>query len=587
MPLGSYVSFATPMLMNVRTLCFRLPRALFAAAFLWTTLGSISWAQADSVGWHAQRSGLVAPLHIPLVLAGNFGELREDHFHTGIDFKTQGREGFPVIAASDGVISRVKISPFGYGRALYLNSPEGWTTVYAHLQRFAPEVEQWALERQYAKQAFELDESPKRAFAFQQGDTIGWSGNSGGSAGPHLHFEVRQTSTQRPVNPLFWGFDVSDALPPELGGLWVLPMDGGRVNGSSRPQLISPSTRTIRIEGEARFAVPALDRLDGARNRCGVYRAELQLDGELVHAWELDTLDFAVNRDMNALAYYEAWERTGDQVYRMHRLPGSRLPIHDAGSVTAGWTRSDSLPVDVRVRLWDVHGNVNEQTWAVQWTGRTGEAPSEALAYDQAHAVESEGATVRIPKHTFYEDFDFPFVQMEGEDVWLIGMRDQPAARALSVALPTAIPESIREDVLAARLGRSNEIEGTYTGEWAEDGRFEFSTKTCGRYALMWDSVPPVIRPHKRHRTGMDGHLVVNDFGELRFSLADDLSGISSWEGRLDGEWILLRWDPKRERIWYELSDNKHRTGADQQLVIEARDEVGNAVQWLGTVRFE
>lgn len=577
------------MLKNARILAFRLLRAGLVSMSLLVIHPATGWAQADSAGWHARRAGLVAPLNIPLILAGNFGELRADHFHTGLDFKTQGREGIPVIAASDGVISRIKVSPFGYGKAVYLNSPEGWTTVYAHLQRFAPEVENWVRERQYQKQRFAIDESPKSDFIFSQGDTIGWSGNSGGSAGPHLHFEVRETATQHPVNPLFWGFDVSDGRPPELSGLWVLPSNGGRVNGGTRPQLIAPGTRSVRIEGEARFAVQALDRLDAARNRCGLYRAELRINKTLEHAWELDKLDFAVNRDMNALAYYPEWERTGEQVYRMHRLPGSRLPIHEAGTVTAAWNRNDSLPVEVAVVVWDVHGNSTEHAWQVQWTERA-EAATDAgfrRSFDEVHEVAFDGAAVRIPEHTFYEDFEFSVTLGKGENEWEIGTPDMPAARSLEITLPTAIPETMREHVLAVRRGRDDGIEGTYTGQWQEDGRFAFSTKTCGRYALEWDSIPPTIRPHKRHRTAVQDALVVRNFGELRFSLADDLSGIQAWEGRLDGAWILMQWDPKRERIWYDLGDKKHEEGMDHELVIEARDEVGNRVQWSGTVRFE
>ncbi|MGB1122530.1 MAG: M23 family metallopeptidase, partial [Flavobacteriales bacterium] len=502
-----------------------------------------------------------------------------------LDFKTEGREGLPVIAAHDGVIARVKVSPYGYGRALYLSGPTGITTVYAHLQRFAPSVEQWTRDRQYKLQQFAIDEEPKRAFSFRQGDTLGWSGNSGGSAGPHLHFEVRETSTQRPVNPLFWGFDVPDSVAPELTGLWVLPTQGGRVNGSSRPQLIKTATSKVRITGEARFGVEALDRLDGAPNRCGIYRAELWVNNERLHAWELDTLDFSVNRDMNALAYYEAWERTGDQTYRMHRLPGSRLPIHDAGTATEGVVRQDT--VAVRIQVWDVHGNTRSNEWIVEWSASEEEGRQPAYAYDRDHTVVQDGASARIPRNTFYEDFDFALEPAGETGRWIIGSRGLPAAKSLVVTLPSAIPDSLRKSTLATRIDRSGDIDGTVTGEWTATGTFEFNTKTCGRYELAVDTIAPLIRPHRRHRTPSAGELVVQNFGELRFSLADDLAGIQSWEASLDGEWILFRWDPKRERIWYELADEMHAMNRAQLLEIRARDEVGNEAIWSGTVRFE
>lgn len=571
------------MLKNVHKPCFLLLVLFFCS----TCLSGLNAAlgQSNTAAWHGKRDGLIAPLDIPLILAGNFGELRENHFHTGLDFKTEGREGLPVIAAHDGVIARVKVSPFGYGRALYLSGPTGITTVYAHLQRFAPSVEQWTGDRQYQRQRFDLDEAPTSAFAFRQGDTLGWSGNSGGSAGPHLHFEVRETATQRPINPLFWGFDVPDSVVPELSGLWVLPTQGGRVNGSSRPQLISPATRTLSIAGEARFGIEALDRLDGARNRCGIYRAELWVDQECLHAWELDTLDFAVNRDMNALAYYEAWERTGDQTYRMHRLPGSRLPIHDAGRATAGVVREDT--VSVRIQVWDVHGNTHANEWTVAWNAAKEKGQQPAYAYDRDHTVAQDGASVRIARNTFYEDFDFPLEPAGVTDRWVIGSRGLPAARSLVVSLPFAVPDSLRKSTLVTRIDRGGDIDGTLTGDWTAQGAFEFNTKTCGRYALAVDTVAPVIRPHRRHRTSSIGELVVRNFGELRLSVADNLSGIESWEARLDGEWILFRWDPKRERIWYELADGKHAMNRAQLLEIRAQDEVGNEAIWSGTVRFE
>ena len=375
-------------------------------------------------------------------------------------------------------------------------------------------------------------------------------------------------------------------MAPELSGLWVLPTGGSRVNGNSRPQLISPAVGTVRIAGEARFGIEALDRLDGARNSCGIYRAELWINDERQHAWELDTLDFAVNRDMNALAYYEAWERTGNQAYRMHRLPGSRLPVHDAAWSTVSMTRHDTVPV--RIELWDVHGNTRSMEWTTAWTvAQEGGAPRPGYAYDRDHSVERDGARVRISRNTFYEDFDFPLERLKGVDRWVVGDRSLPASKSMVVSLSVAVPDSLQQSTLVTRHDRNGDIDGALTGKWTPEGTFEFTTKACGQFGLAVDTVPPSIRPHRRHRTALEREVVVQKFGELRFNLADDLAGIQSWEARLDGDWILFRWDPKRERIWYELADGRHAVNRTQRLEIRVRDEVGNEVVWSGTVRFE
>ena len=188
--------------------------ALFTALFL-TISSPFSQAQTTLE--------LIAPLDIPLILSGNFGEFRGSHFHTGIDIKTQGREGFPVLAAADGKVERVKVSPWGYGNAIYIKHSDGSSTVYAHLREFAPEVQDWVKSKQYKGRVFSIDVAPDNEFRFSAGDTIGWSGNSGSSGGPHLHFEVRDPA-QHPVNPLHWDLPVSDKRPPEVGNLKVIPV---------------------------------------------------------------------------------------------------------------------------------------------------------------------------------------------------------------------------------------------------------------------------------------------------------------------------------------------------------------------------
>jgi hypothetical protein len=545
------------------------------------TAGAV-WSQSPG----RQQEGLTSPLPIPLVLAGNFGELRTDHFHTGLDFKTQGREGIPVLAAADGVISRLKVSPYGYGNALYLNSPGGLTTVYAHLQKFDPAIEQWVLEEQYRLKQFAVNLYPKRSFSFEQGDTIGWSGNSGGSSGPHLHFEVRQTASEKPLNPLLWDFPIEDHRAPQLDALWFLPVNGAQIQGVDAPFRSSHSRDTIAISGSIRLAVEALDRLDGANNTCGVFAMEARLNGALWFSWQLDTLDFSLKLDMNAHAYFPVWEKQGVQVHRLHRLPGNRLPVYKESALSPELSLPTGEVAVVGIFLEDIHGNQTERTWIV----KGGEAyvecmPHKLYPYDQSCFVLGEhGGSVSAPAHAFYDDFWLDLEDL-GSGRWHVGTVGQAVRKKLTVRLPLP-PLDSTETVpsrgwVATMREKDGALKAVYPATLSE-GEAVFSTRKFGTYALELDTVPPSIEPNRVHLSASGSTLRMSGRSQLRFSVSDDLSGLEEINGYIDGSWVLFRWDPKRERIWYE----KHRSGAEVRVEITAKDAVGNVMKWDGIVAF-
>jgi hypothetical protein len=558
----------------------------FLAVFFGFICSQVAWSQSLGL----QKQGLISPLPIPLVLAGNFGELRSDHFHTGLDFKTQGREGIPVIAASDGVISRVKVSPFGYGKALYLNAPSGLTTVYAHLQKFTPAIEQWVLEEQYRMQAFSVNLFPKRSFSFQQGDTIGWSGNSGGSMGPHLHFEVRETASEKPLNPLMWNFPIEDHQAPQLDALWFLPMNGARIAGSDVPFRSTHGLDTIFISGSFRLAVEALDRLDAANNKCGVFAMEARLDGQHWFSWQLDTLDFSFKKDMNAHAFFPVWETKGVQVHRVHRLPGNRIPIYKESSLSPELSLSSGVSTHVTIRVEDVHGNQTERRWIVSGGAPYFECEAPALnAYDKSCFVAGgQGGSVSAPSHSFYEDFGLELQELDGFN-WSLGPTGQALRKKLTVRVPVPDSRCVEGNHEAGWVATMRTDEGAIDAVYPatlSEGEAVFTTRKLGVYSLERDTIPPLIEPNRVHLSASGSILRMSGQPELRFSVADDLSGLEEVKGFIDGRWALFQWDPKRERIWYELSDKKHPIGAEVSVRIAARDAAGNSTEWEGVVAF-
>ena len=525
------------------------------------------------------QSGMVAPLHIPLILSGNFGEFRGDHFHTGLDFKTQGREGFPVLAAADGVVSRVKVSPWGYGHALYLKHANGMTTVYAHLSRFATPISSWLLERQYSKRVFSTDSRPGTDVTFSAGDTVGWSGNSGSSGGPHLHFEVRDEN-ERPINPLQWAFNISDSKSPTLGSLRVIPLDSqGLENRSETVEVGSKGVFKIPA-GNVRLAVEANDQLNGALNICGIYAIEVFIDGDLYSSLSIDTLNFSTNKDMNAHAYYPEWNSSRTQIHRFKPLPGNRLSIYNFTSDAGLWVVEDST-MNIFVRCSDAHGNIATKEYTLLGvTALDQETPPAQNSGIFRPAIPSTttalahgGVEVIWPKRSFYSRENASLQVFESGE-FSIGPEDAALAKPFRVNVKNLMVNSSKW--VAVRLSETGDRLGVEICE-SQEGLVTFSTRKMGRYILVQDTVPPRLLPKFSASP-----LVSN--GNLVFHLEDALSGVSRVEGFIDGKWVLLRWDPKKKTAVYRALDSQHIPGVKSQITVRVEDAVGNESFWIGTV---
>ncbi|OAV67240.1 putative peptidase [Bacteroidales bacterium Barb4] len=529
-----------------------------------------------------QGQELRNPFDFPILLSGSFGELRGNHFHSGIDFKTQGVEGKPVHAVEAGYVSRVSVSPIGYGNVLYINHPDGKTTVYAHLQRFAPDIAAYVRERQYADESFKVDITlAPEQFPVERGDVVAWSGNTGSSGGPHLHFEVRDTETEEVLDPLpYYQNRVADTRPPQISGIMVYPVEGqGVVNGSGRKQEFKPSavrngtsSLTARIEawGKIGIAVKAYDYMDGTSNIYGVKEITLTADNEVVFHSDITRFAFAETRYLNSFTDYAEWDARRSFYMKTFAEPGNRLRFIDTrnrGYITIDEERDYHL----QYTLSDAFGNTTRLS--VVLTGKEQPVPDppadmELFCWNSENRFGAKGIRLVIPRGNLYDDLYFRYAVREDTTALapVHTVHDSPLAFHEAARLSLHLSKDFLTDkrqygIVRLRNGHRSWIGGTYRNGW-----IDAPIREAGQYTIAQDTRPPLITPLSP--------AAGKGLKRLSFRLTDDLSGIARYRAEADGRFILFEMD-SRSVITCRLDETGLPAGR-HTLTLTATDACGN-----------
>lgn len=525
-----------------------------------------------------------SPLDIPLILAGSFGELRSNHFHSGLDIKTQQREGLPVLSIADGTVTRIKVSHWGYGKALYVAHPNGYTSVYAHLKKFGPGIEQYVKNVQYAKQSYEVEIFPDYGeLKVAQGQTIAYSGNTGGSSGPHLHFEIRGSVSERPINPLHFGYDVRDATNPVLLGLYGYALSEGSVIDRSADKVPinfkkqpdgSLLADKVTAVGSIGFGVNSFDRFDMAANQNGLYGLRQTVDGRVYSEFTFDSFSFAETRYINTLIDYGHQYTHRQRIQKCFREPYNHLSIYKAlyndGKIEV--REGDTLSVEIL--LSDFAGNTTRLLIPVEGKREAPKEPKDLgrvgdfLLADKPNNFDLGAAKVYFPANTFYEDF---YIHLErGKDTVRIHDNSVAAHRPFTISFdPSGHPPTDRQQLFIAHLDENGFPSHSKT--YKRDGAFTTRTRTLGRYTMLRDSVPPEIAPKN-----FKDRQWLSNYSYLSLTISDDLSGLDTYSARLNGEWILMEYEPKTQTITYNF-DDKIQNATQCDLEVIATDNVGNS----------
>jgi len=532
-------------------------------------------------------------MQIPMYLSGNFGEIRDDHFHSGIDIKTRGVTGHEVHSIEEGYISRIKVQANGYGRSIYISHPSGHTSLYGHLDRYRSDIASYVKKIQYQRRSHGVDIYLKPGqFHLEKGEIIGYSGNTGSSSGPHLHFEIRTTGDQHPTNVLQYGFDITDRLAPRFHRLFLYPAgDSSQVNHSSgkfSSATISRGGKYTPVSGSEITAcgtigcgVEVFDYLNGSPNRCGVYALELFVNGSLVYRHNMDEFSFSETRFINAHIDYGERFSSGAKVHRLFRLPNDRLRIYDQllfnGLVKI---ESDRL-YEMRVVASDVAGNTSELRFQIRGEPSrpiTGKKPKEYTQYMPYHRVNryyGPGVEVEIPAYALYEDLEFRFAQTPGKEGVFSGFFHIHSPETpvhlpyrLSIRTENRRPE-LKEKLCLVTFDRDDEL--TYAGGEYIDGAVVAEVRSFGTYAVSMDTIAPEIIPLNRNPSGN-----LSDAKAIRFTIRDDLSGIEKYEGYIDNRWALFEYDPKNELLTYIFDAERIEQESFHELELYVTDAEGN-----------
>ncbi|WP_293744330.1 M23 family metallopeptidase [uncultured Pedobacter sp.] len=518
------------------------------------------------------------PLDItPPALAGSFGEIRANHFHSGVDFRTNQREGYPVYAVADGYISRLRVQNSGFGQALYINHPNGFTTVYGHLQRFAPKIATIVKNLEYEKKSFEIDEFPDATLIpVHKGEIIAWSGNRGSSGGPHLHFEIRDTKTEETINPQFFGIIIPDNIPPVIHGLYVYRLNGKTFNENTPKQAIGISgangsyktVAPISLTGEVGFGIVVTDRHNGLSGTNGVYSIELEVDGKKVYTSALERFAFENSKAINSHIDYPTYLNTKRSIQKSFIEPGNPLKIY-SGLVNSGRINfNDGASHQLRYIITDSKGNTSVLPFTVNAGAATATVPiipsGTIFPYNKTNEFTTDDIKVFFPLGTLYSDLNFTYKKLPKPtgNAWSavhqIHNRYTPLHIGFDISIKAdQLPENLRSKALIVNANGSSQ------GGFFENGYVKARPKNFGSFYIAIDTIAPRISP-----VNISEGKSMAGLSKIILKISDNLSGIKSFDGYIDGQWVLMEFDAKTATLWHSFDERTPSGKHSFELVV-------------------
>ena len=504
-----------------------------------------------------------SPVLHDLLLSGTFGELRSNHFHSGIDIKpSNGGIGDAVVAAAGGQVVRISVSSSGFGNALYVQHPNGYITVYAHLHNFVPEIARYVKENQYKRKSFSVNLYPDGLFPVSQGERIGILGNSGSSTGAHLHFEIRRASDSKPINPLYFGFQIEDQVKPDIKHLIIYELDY-RLNPIKRQKIslnYNTTLDTIIVQSKnVGVGIQSYDQMNNLRNKNGVFRIEKFVDSTPTFQLEFESFHFSETRYLNAHTDYSLYSTDRIRAHRLYNAPGNKFSLCNPSKQKGLIQIENNESKQVAINVQDYNGNTEHLKFIIK-----GSKTEERLLpknhytymfkYDQINVINTREFNLEMPEDLLYEDAPVSYVATNDVSdglysaTHILSADPIPVHKYFTIKIkPNTTLHQNRSKAFIANCAKSTQTVSC-GGTW-KDGFVVSQVRELGNYVIMLDTIPPTVEP-LNFSNDMSKHK------EMSFRIEDNIptsgkaKGIS-YQAYIDGEWILFEYDAKKNRIFH------------------------------------
>jgi murein DD-endopeptidase MepM/ murein hydrolase activator NlpD len=524
------------------------------------------------------------PLNIPSELAGTFGELRSNHFHSGVDLKTLGKEGLKVYATADGYISRIKVAQFGYGKTIYITHPNGFTSVYAHLSKYANQIEAYVKSIQYKKEKYQTGNLffKENKFPVKKGEVIAFSGNTGSSGGPHLHYEIRNTKTEKIINPLLFGLNPEDTISPVFQSLKVYPLGiNSRINNQHKSFILSVNeidkgsyiADRLIASGTIGFGVRIFDRLNNVSNKNGIYSLEMRVNGKRFYHHTVETFSFTESKFINLHIDYPHYKKYSRRYQKTYKESANNLSTYKNLINDGIITIKNGLNYSIEIIAKDFKGNTSSLKIPILgknpntiYTPQKDTTEFKIIA-SEFQKFKKENITIAFPKNTFYKDVFLDFKVEKG--IAKIHTPSIPLDKSFTLTFNVSnYSENEKEQLYIANL--ENPKFPFYQETRKKDSTFYTTTKTLGNYSLLIDDKKPEI-----DLLYFKDAQWISKRKTLKVKISDEGSGIKNYRATIDGKWILMEYNHKKRILTYNFSD-KRLSGSKHIFKIVVSDNVGN-----------